>query len=222
MKNKILTAVFGIAIFFFIITFSIGLPIYCRFFYYMQIEALNLPTSTGHSYATIKEAFDQVMNYLTLPGFEFGTGVFKYSEAGKAHFQDCKVLFDLNLLVLLASTAIILALTLLNKLKAFAFCRPFKMHVSFLSCLSIFAVIFVIAVLIFIVGFDSAFTAFHHLFFPGKDNWQFDYYQDEIIRILPQQFFLSCAVLIGASIIIISITVIVFQLIKRHRIKKQQ
>ena len=222
MKNKLFTALFGVAIFFFIITFSIGLPIYCRFFYYMQIEALNLPASTGYDYATIKVAFDEVMNFLTLPGFEFGTGVFKYSQAGKAHFYDCKVLFDLNFYVLIASTIIIASLLILSKLKFISFCRPFNMHVAFLSCISIFTVIAIIAILIFIAGFDNAFTVFHHIFFPGKDNWQFDYFEDEIIRILPQQFFLSCAVLIGASIVIISLTVIVFQLIKRHKIKKQQ
>lgn len=222
MKNKTLTALFGVALFFFIITFSIGLPIYCRFFYYLQIDALNLPRITGYDYDTIKSAFDQVMNYLTLPGFEFGTGVFKYSQAGKAHFVDCKVLFDLNLIVLIVSTALLVTLIVLLKLKKFTLLRPFDMHVAFLSAISIFGIIFLIFILILISGFDRAFTVFHHLFFPGKDNWQFNYYEDEIIKILPQQFFLNCAILIGASIFLICLGIIIFQIVKRAKSKKMK
>ena len=70
MKNKILTAVLGIFIALFIITFSIGLPIYFRPFYYMQIESLGIPEMCGESYETIKDAYDEVLDYLTkfLPG----------------------------------------------------------------------------------------------------------------------------------------------------------
>ena len=46
------------------------------------------------------------------------------------------------------------------------------------------------------LDFDRAFVAFHALFFPGKDNWLFDPAQDQIINILPQEFFRSCAILI--------------------------
>ena len=75
----ILTVIFGIAVFLFIITFSIGLPIYCRFFYYMQIEPLGIPEATGHSVAQIKAAYNQVLDYLTLPNKEFGAGVFAFN-----------------------------------------------------------------------------------------------------------------------------------------------
>ena len=215
MKNKLLTCVFGIAVFFFIITFSISLPIYCRFFYYLHINALNLPATTGYDYSTIKTAYDQVLNFLTLPGFEFGTGVLSYTEAGKAHFVDCKSLFNLNLAVLIASSVIIAALLVLKKKKLFVPCKPFKMGVSFISSVSIFAVFAIIAILV-ALDFNSAFITFHHIFFPGKDNWQFSY-ADEIIKILPQTFFLNCAILIGASIFIISLAIIIYQLKKRTK-----
>ena len=62
MKNKIITAVFIIALVLFILTFSIALPIYCRFFYYLQIKPLGLEQKTGWSYDVIKEAYDEVLN----------------------------------------------------------------------------------------------------------------------------------------------------------------
>jgi integral membrane protein (TIGR01906 family) len=217
MKNKIFTTLFGIAVFFFIITFSIALPIYLRFFYYLQIEPLGLVKSTGYDYATIKEAYDQVLNFLTLPNVEFGTGVFKYTESGMAHFYDCKALFNLNLTVLIISFILGLTLFILDRKKVITFSRPFGMNVCFVSAISIFLVFGILAFII-CLDFNSAFTAFHHLFFPGKDNWLFDPRYDQILNILPQDFFMNCAILIGSSIILISVGIIVFQLIK---VKKQ-
>ena len=108
----------------------------------------------------------------------------------------------------------------MQKKKVITLVRPFGLSVSFISAISIFLVIFVIVALVGIAGFSKAFTVFHHIFFPGKDNWMFDPYDMEVINILPQQFFLNCAILIGASILVISLSIIVFQLIKRHKTKK--
>jgi len=215
MLNKFLTVLFGVAAFLFIITFSIALPIYCRFFYYLQINALELPEVTGYDYATIKAAYDQVLNFLTLPGREFGTGVFRYTESGKAHFYDCKALFNLNLIALIISSVTLITLFVLEKKKVITLSRPFGMHVSFISALSIFVFFGVLAVVI-AIDFDTAFTVFHHLFFPGKDNWLFDPRYDQILRILPQDFFMNCAILIGSSIILISLGIIIFQLVKKR------
>ena len=220
MKNKLLTVLLGVAVFFFIITVSIALPIYCRLFYYLQINALNLPQKTGLSYDAIKFAFDDVMNYLTLPWCEFGTGALSYTQEGKAHFADCKSLFNLNLIVLLISSAILITLLILAKKKKIEFCRPFGMGVSFISAISIFIVAGVLA-LIIAIDFENAFVVFHHIFFPGKDNWQFTQ-ADEIINILPQEFFMSCAILIGSSIILISLGIIIFQLVKKHNTNKSK
>ena len=46
------------------------------------------------------------------------------------------------------------------------------------------------------LNFDRAFVIFHSVFFPGKDNWIFDWRTDPIILFLPQDFFRNCAVLI--------------------------
>ena len=51
------------------------------------------------------------------------------------------------------------------------------------------------------LDFDRAFTVFHAVFFPGKDNWIFDPAADQIILVMPQVFFRNCAILIGGVLL---------------------
>ena len=92
------------------------------------------------------------------------------------------------------------------------------MHVGFTSAVSIF-IVFLVLIGLVSIDFSKAFVIFHKIFFPGKDNWQFSQ-DDEIINILPQEFFMSCAILIAVSIIAISLIIIIFQLIKRKKARK--
>lgn len=217
MKNKLLTGLLGLFLALLFITFSIGLPIYFRPFYYWQIDVLNIEEYSGADRETIIEAYDELLDYLTVPGNEFGTGDFKYSESGKSHFVDCKGLFDLNLYAFLISFIGAALLIILNKLGLFSLWRPFGLSIAFSSglfTLGGFAVIGGLCAL----NFDYAFTVFHKIFFPGKENWVFSWFEDEIIRILPQDFFMNCAILILSSIIFLSLFAIVASLAKGKRI----
>ena len=211
-----LTVLFGIAVFLFIITFSIGLPIYNRLFYYLQIEPLGLPEITGYDAETIKAAYNQVLDYLTLPNKPFGVGVFKYTQDGAAHFADCKALFNLNIVVMIISAVIIVTTLILQKLNIVQLKRPFGYSVAFISAISIFAVILII-VLLAASDFNRAFIVFHEIFFAGKDNWTFDPRYDEIVKVLPETFFMNCAIFIGVGIIVLSLGIIIFQIIKKKR-----
>lgn len=202
-KERALSILFALALFCFILTFSIGLPIYCRPFYYVQIDALELVEYSGFSKAEIREAYDQVLDYLTLPGREFGTGVMAHSEEGAAHFADCKVLFDLNAVVLLTSGLCLLVLLVLRRAgKTGAYCLG-RHSAAFYAGLAAVVIPVVIGGLA-ALDFDRAFVIFHSIFFPGKDNWIFDWRTDEIILVLPQEFFMYCAILIGASVLLCS------------------
>lgn len=225
MKDKLLTALYAVAVFFLIITFSISLPIYCRFFYYLQIESLGVIEKTGYDTATIREAYDEVLDYLTIPGAAFGTGVFKHSDAGASHFADCKMLFDLNTAVLLVSFVTVLVLLILHKKRVLKLSRPFGMNANFLSAAAALMAFVILGILI-AVDFETAFETFHHLFFPGKDNWQFSSRKDPIIKILPEEFFVSCAILIIAALVCICLGIITVQLTKLlkklHKNRKEQ
>ena len=72
------------------------------------------------------------------------------------------------------------------------------------------------------LDFNSAFLVFHALFFAGKDNWLFDPATDEIIDALPEEFFMNCAILIGASLILISLGLIARGIILYKREMKER
>lgn len=217
--NAVLTAVFIAFLVTFIITFSIGLPIYCRFFYYIQIKTLNLEEATGYDYAAIKAAYDGILDFCTLPNKPFYSGVFKMSESGISHFADCKKLFDLNLALMIISGAITLTLILLNKFKVITFNRPLGHRAYFLSAIIALALPLVIGALA-AIDFDKAFEVFHKIFFPGKDNWTFDPREDQIITVMPQQFFMNCAIIIGAGLLAFSAALIAADLILYKKDKK--
>ena len=202
----------------FIITFSIGLPIYFRPFYYMQIEPLGLEDETGYTRDEIKEAYDEVLDYLTLPGKEFGTGVFKYSEDGASHFKDCKHLFTFNAVLFVFSGLVITIGVIFSKKYSLSLCSP-----KFGSVFSVSGIIALVSVSAIValasLDFDRAFRIFHLLFFPGKVNWGFYPECDEIILALPIEFFLSCAILIAASVIFLSV---LFIFLGRVFAKKQR
>lgn len=202
--NLLLSIVMIASLTLFTITFSIGLPIYVRGFYYMQIKPLELEEATGYTYDEIKDGYDEVLDFLTRPGGEFSAGVFEFSEEGASHFEDCKGLFTLNTVVLLVSSILILLLLILRRYGVYeshtALKRPPRFY-SGIATLVGFAAIGLLAA----TNFDNAFRIFHQIFFPGKDNWLFNPATDEIILAMPQQFFMNCAILIVVSILVISV-----------------
>lgn len=202
--DRSLSVLFAAAVFFFILTFSIALPIYCRFFYYIHIEALALPVSSGFEASQIMDAYNEVLDYLTLPGQNFGTGVMICSAEAQVHFEDCKMLFDLNAGVLLGSAACIAILLALRKAGVIGDLYLGRRSGAFWGAAAILVCIAGIGCLA-VLDFDQAFDIFHMIFFPGKDNWIFNWNADQIIRILPQAFFRNCAILIGSSILMLSL-----------------
>ena len=208
MKKSLLSLLCALCVFFFLLTAAIGLPIYIRPFYYAHIEAFDLARVSGYSEAEIREAYDEVLDYLTLPGKEFSTGVLPHSAEGKAHFEDCKVLFDLNVSILIGSGLVLAVLFFMRKKWG-----PYRIgkHSAYLwaAVLSLTAPIAIGALAA--LDFDRAFVIFHSIFFPGKTNWVFDWYADQIIRILPQEFFMDCAILIGVGLITMAVGILLWE-----------
>ena len=216
MKNKGISILFSVALFFFILTFSIGLPIYCRPFYYVHIDAMGLEEISGFTHEEIVEAYDEVLDYLTLPWCEFGTGVMAYSEEGKAHFADCKVLFDLNATVLLLSSVTLAVILILKTCGKVGKLRLGNHSAGFWSALCAIVLPLVLGGLA-ALDFDRAFTVFHAIFFPGKDNWIFDWRTDQIIRVLPQDFFMHCAILIACGVLVLSASILIYEAITTYK-----
>lgn len=211
--TTLLSFIYAVFICLLIFTFSISLPIIIRGFYFAHINPLNLPKESGFSKTEIKEAYNEVLDYLTLPNKEFSIGVMKYSPEGKAHFEDCKILFSINFILLIISLVVVLSFLIIGKRNKNRKYMIGKRSASFYSgvvCIFIPVILGGLASL----NFDKAFEIFHNIFFPGKENWIFDSYTDEIINVLPQEFFMNCAILIGVSILICSFCLIIKELIK--------
>lgn len=216
-SSRILSVLLAAAVFLCILTGSIALPIYIRPFYYAHIQALDLPEVSGFTAEQIQSAYDEVLDYLTLPGRTFGTGDMACSQSAQAHFEDCKGLFDLDAGLLLGSIGCILLLAILKRLGKTGEYRLAGKSSAFWGAVCALVIPVVVGVLA-ALDFERAFVVFHSIFFPGKDNWLFDWNQDQIIRVLPQQFFMNCAILIGAGILVSSLAIILRELLaKRQR-----
>ena len=215
-KSKLLTVLLAVLTALVLMTAAIAAPILCRPFYYAHIDGLDLCEQTGYTEEEIRTAFDEMMDYC-LGGEEFSTGKLKWSEEGKSHFADVRKLFLLDLkwlafgVILLIGTAVVCKTS--GKRPALLAGRGFPFWAG-AGLGGAFLIVGGLAAL----DFDRAFVIFHALFFPGKDNWIFYPDRDEIINILPQEYFMNCAILILAVLILGCVALMVFDLL-HHRKK---
>ena len=209
-----------IVLIFSILSASIAVPLLWRGFYYNHIDSLSLDERSGYSKAEIREAYDEMMDYCLGKSDNFGTGVMPWSEEGKAHFADCAGLFKLDLGIL-AVNAVLLVVFIILRIRGIGLKPLFKRGPFFWSGVILAGTFGVIAG-ICASNFYRAFTTFHHIFFPGKDNWVFDPDTDAIINVLPEEFFIHCAILIVGIMLGICALMIVldFAIVKKKVVIK--
>lgn len=197
---------------------AIAVPILCRPFYYAHIGPLGLEARTGLTREEIQTAYGEMLDYC-LGKEEFSTGVLKWSESGKSHFTDVRALFLLDLRILACSLGTLGALAYLlwrGRVKPAPLLGRGPAFWAGAGLGGVFLLVGALAAL----DFDRAFVAFHALFFPGRDNWLFDPAQDQIICILPQEFFRNCAILILALLVLGCVSLVVFDLIHEKKAAK--
>ena len=191
----------------FVLSVSIAVPLVCRPFYYAHINAMEMPRQTGLTEQEIRDAFDEMMDFCVL-GKEFGTGVLPWSESGKAHFEDCAFLFRLDFAAVGVSIVILL-LCLFVEIRGSMPARPLGRGPKFWGGI-LLGTVFLLIAGVAAIDFDRAFVIFHQLFFPGKDNWIFYPSMDGIIRILPEEFFRNCAILIVGVMVVLCIALMIW------------
>lgn len=212
--SKLFTLVLALSTALVVLTGSIAVPILFRPFYYLQIGPLHLVEQTGWDEETIREAYDEVLDFCVL-GKEFGTGELAWSESGRDHFADAAGLFHLDFRVFLLSAAVALACLLALRRGAFTPWRPLGRGPGFWAGAGLAGVFLVVAALA-ASNFERAFVIFHQLFFPGKDNWVFDARTDQIILILPMEFFRNCAILIVVLMLVCCLGLILWDFRKKR------
>lgn len=213
--SKLLCGVLAVLTALTLLTASIAAPILCRPFYYAHIAPLKLEERTGLTRDEIKNAFDEMLDYC-LGGSEFSTGVLAWSAAGKSHFTDVRALFLLDLRALGASALALVLALLYARISDRAPARPGGRGPAFWAGAGLGGAFLIVGALA-ALDFDRAFVLFHALFFPGKTNWLFDPRADQIINILPQEFFRDCALLILALLVLGCAALIVSDLRREKR-----
>ena len=192
--GKLLSVVLSVLLALVVLTGSIAVPLLCRSFYYAHIGPMGLE-GWGLTETEIKTAYDEMMDFCLGRREDFSAGVLSFSRSGADHFADVRGLFLLDLRVLVCAAAALAAVLAVCKIRNV---RPYRflgrgpgawaaagLGAAFLTVGGLAA-----------LDFDRAFVIFHSIFFPGKDNWIFDWREDPIILFLPQDFFRNCAILI--------------------------
>jgi len=176
---------------------AIALPILFRPFYWWHIGPLNIPLQVGLEASQIKEAYGEMLDYCMGLSQSFSVGVLPFSESGAAHFADVRKLFILDLAVFVIAGIALVALCVTGRGKPLRLAGHTPGFWSAIGLGTSFAIVGGLVA----IDFDKAFTLFHKIFFPGKDNWVFDGYDDPVIYMLPEEFFRNCAVLIFGIIL---------------------
>ena len=169
---------------------SVGLMIAINFrpLFYADIKLLNLEAQSGLPASIIKENYDALIDYCS-PFYqgELSFPSLPASESGLSHFAEVKVLFQFFYISALVTFVLLVGIILYKKRK--------KNH----EYLLISSITMILLPLICLIGsainFSKTFELFHRLVF-SNDDWLFDPITDPIINILPESFFLQCALII--------------------------
>ena len=161
MKMKLTAIAISLLTALFILSFSISLPILFRPFYYMQIEPLALPEDTGLSVDDIKLAYNEMMDYCLGLRSDFSAGPLRFSDEGVSHFDDVRVLFYIDLAVLLISAVLLAVAIIILKKKDLTPYRFFGRSPQFWSVASIVGVSSLIGISC-AIDFEKTFIVFHY------------------------------------------------------------
>ena len=180
-----------------IISLSVVFTLAFRPLYYHDIHALNFPERTGYSEEMIRENYDVLIDY----NLSFGEAPMEFpslamSEPGRIHFEEVKDIFNLFKYMAIGGT-------LLGAVCIWMFGR--RKEYLYLKLTSILAVALPVVIGLFVaVNWDWAFVTFHHIAC-DNDYWIFDPATDPVINILPDTFFLHCALLILGGVVLGSV-----------------
>ena len=214
MKMKLISVLISVLVALLIVSASITLPILFRPFYYMQIDALELPEQTGLTFSDIKVAYDEMLDYCLGLRPDFSAGVLWYSDEGVSHFADVKVLFFIDFAIIGISALSLAIIAIILKKKRLTPHKFLGRSAPFWSVASIGAICAILGIAC-AINFRQTFIFLHKIFFIGKTNWSFKPSEDPIIRLLPNQFFSNCAIFIFSAIIIFSVAILLYEFLPR-------
>ena len=205
-KEKIFTfsnIVSAIVVALFIITIAVVLTLNFKPLYYASIDQLNISETSGLSKEDIIDNYDALIDY----NFLFNRGELSFptlpmSDSGRIHFEEVKAIFDAIQILLFIAIIVCIFLYIFKYRKG-------KTYFARMGAVLAVAFPAVLGTIIF-ANWEYFFVKFHEIFF-DNDYWIFDAKTDPIITILPEEFFMYCAIMILAVILILSVLLFIFE-----------
>lgn len=165
------------------LTTLISVPVY-----YLYSQLLDLGASVGLTHQQLQESYQTIVQYLFHPFSEIlSIPYFSSSAQGIQHFQDVKLLIQLNAVV--SVIACILMPWLIGQLKQSR--DYFFVQTGFYF---LYGMPLLLLFMIFI-NFERLFILFHEIVFTN-DYWLFDPIYDPIITVLPESLFMLLFILV--------------------------
>lgn len=197
--KSFLQILFSISLFLFIFALSIKFTLNFKPLYYFDINYLHIEKYTSLSKNETKLVYDYLINYVnTTKSIEFMLPILPSSAEGITHFVEVKKLFfKLNFILLFSMLLTIYSIYFGFKNKNYSFLKLCSNLIFFICILLLSG---------FYWNFNKLFTYFHELLF-NNNYWLLDPKTDPVISILPEEYFLHCAVLIISLIIFFSILI---------------
>lgn len=195
-----------------IICLSVTITLNFRPLYYFDIGYLNIAETSGVDAETIKKNYDILIDYNSMfnnDTLEFPD--FAMSEHGRIHFEEVKAIFVSIQYIGIAALIFSVILIIVSAKKK---------DRLYLKLASVFTVVIPTALGIFIAAnWKKVFVTFHHIFF-SNDYWIFNPSEDAIITVLPDTFFMHCAIMILVLVVFGSGLCAAAYVIARRRAQK--
>ena len=156
--------------------------------YYFDIDYLHIQEDSGYEKEEIWENYNALIDYNLSPfikKLEFPT--FPMSKEAEIHFAEVKEIFQGFLWMFVIGIPVSVMVSMMNR-------RHHRLGYLKLAGILTIALPILLGILV-AVNWDRAFVLFHEIAF-DNDYWLFHPDTDPVITILPDAFFLHCAVMI--------------------------
>ena len=192
---------------------AVTFTLHFRPLYVHDVHAYDLPAYTGLSEETILEQYDVLIDYNSIGGAEtLAFPDLPSSEVGLIHFEETKVIFlAFQWWAVIGTVLTVIGILLLRRQQPHRFLK----YAGLVSL--IFPVVVGVGVALM---WDKVFVLFHEIMF-RNDYWLFNAQTDPIVLLLPDGYFMHCAVLIIALFILGGIICLVLYALLCRRAKRR-
>lgn len=182
--NKIISIIFSIFLPITILLLSVNIIAFNESFYAKKYDEYGIPSSTNIEKEGLMDLTNKLFKYLK--GKEDNSYIEKYfNKKELIHLEDVRVLFEKGFVLRNISIIILLASFLYLIFKNPKNLVKYSMYSSIVSLGIVLAVF-----LLYLIDFNKYFTYFHLILF-DNDLWLLNPNVDILIRIFPEQIFIS-------------------------------